>query len=62
MSYYIGILQIQEILEKVKYIQASNNNSLVFKLIDETEVTKKWKNKPKSESWTSERRELARRR
>ena len=48
--------------KQVTSIIAFNDNILVFKLTDETEVTKKWKNKSRRESWTPEKRELARRR
>jgi len=48
--------------EKIKCIQACERNVLKFKLNDETEVIKKWKNKSRRESWTPEKRELARRR
>ena len=46
--------------EKVNSIMACDNNILVFKLANETEVIKEWKNKSRSESWTPEMRELAR--
>ncbi len=46
--------------EKVKYIHACDNNILIFKLTDETERKKQWKNKSRSESRTPEKRELAR--
>lgn len=46
--------------EKVNSIRACDNNILVFKLADETKVVKECKNKSRSESWTPEKRELAR--
>jgi len=46
--------------DKVKSIIACDDNILIFKLANETEVIKKWKNKSRSESWTPEKRELAR--
>lgn len=48
--------------KEVGIIEVCDNNTLIFKLTDGTEVTKKWKYKPRSESWTPEKRELARRR
>lgn len=61
------ILELEEFNEdtfkkNIKSIKACDNNELVFTLNDETEVIKKWQNKPRSESWTKEKRELARRR
>ncbi len=50
------------IKKEVGIIEVCDNNTLIFKLTDGTEVTKKWKYKPRSESWTPEKRELARRR
>lgn len=60
----LGIVAFDEVIFKVKVksIKACDDNTLVFKLNDETEVIKKWKNKSRSESWTPERRELARQR
>lgn len=44
--------------EKVRFIQACENNILIFKLNEGTEIVKEWKNKSRSESWTPEMREL----
>ncbi len=59
------ILELEEFNEdtfkkNIRSIKACDNNELVFTLNDETEVIKKWQNKPRSESWTKEKRELAR--
>lgn len=61
------ILELEEFNEdifkkNIRSIKACDNNELVFTFNDETEVIKKWQNKPISESWTKEKRELARRR
>jgi DNA invertase Pin-like site-specific DNA recombinase len=59
------ILELEEFNEdtfkkNIRSIKACDNNELVFTFNDETEVIKKWQNKPRSESWTKEKRELAR--
>ncbi len=44
--------------EKVNCIRTYENNILIFKLADKTEVKKQWKNKSRSESWTPEKENL----
>lgn len=44
----------------VEKIIVSNGNLLTFTLKDGTEVTKEWKDRSRSESWTDEKREKAR--
>lgn len=60
----LGLVVFDEVIfkDKVKFIIACDENIIVFKLNDGSEAKKQWKNKSRSESWTPERRELARKR
>lgn len=51
-----------ELLRKqIKNILVCKGNVLVFRLLDGSEVTKVWKDRSRSQSWTKEMREAARR-
>lgn len=48
--------------EKISNIRICENNTLVFNMCNGTKLIKVWKNKSRSESWTPDKRELARQR
>ena len=51
----------EELLKKrIKSILVCNGNILVFRLLDETEVTREWKDRSRSQSWTDEMKAVAR--
>ena len=44
----------------VDHIEVQNGNSLIYHMADDSTVTRIWKDRSRSESWTAERREAAR--
>ena len=48
-------------LGEITAIRAERDNTLVFTLADGSEIVKRWRNRSRSESWTDEMREQARR-
>ena len=46
--------------ERIQHIRVCNDNALVFCFKDGSEVTRKWKDRSRSESWTDEMRAAAR--
>ncbi len=60
----LGINDFKENLfnEKIKQIIVPENGLLTFVFHDGNEVTLKWQHKSRSESWTEEKRQVARER
>lgn len=60
----LGINDFNEDLfsKKIKQIIVPKNGLLTFVFHDGNEVTLKWENKPRSESWIEEKRQAARER
>lgn len=58
----LGIADFTEesLRSQVKAILVCNGNTLIFQFYDGTEITKIWKDRSRSESWTDEMRESAR--
>ena len=48
-------------LGEITAIRAERDNTLVFILADGSEIVKRWQDRSRSESWTDEMREQARR-
>ena len=46
---------------RIDHITVCKGNTLVFHLLDGMQITRKWKDRSRSESWTPEKREAARR-
>ena len=46
---------------QIQHIRVCNENTLIFCFKDGSEVTRKWKDRSRSESWTDEMKETARR-
>lgn len=46
--------------DKIQHIRVCDNNTLIFCFKDGSEVTRKWKDRSRSESWTDEMRAAAR--
>ena len=51
-----------QLRKSIKSIVACNGNKLIYKFYDGTEVTRTWKDRSRSNSWTDEMREAARQR
>ena len=45
---------------KITAVRVENDNTLVFCLTDGTETVKRWQNRSRRESWTPDRKEVAR--
>lgn len=45
---------------QIQHIRVCNDNTLIFCFKDGSEVTRKWKDRSRSESWTDEMKENAR--
>lgn len=50
----------KQLRSQIQHIRVCNGNLLVFRFQDDSEVTRKWKDRSRSESWTDEMREAAR--
>ena len=48
-------------LGEITAIRAEQDNTLVFTLVNGSEIVKRWQDRSRSESWTEEMREQARR-
>ncbi len=60
----LGLKEFDELIfkEKIKSLRACDNNILVFEFNDGNEINKEWQYRPRSESWTREKKEQARQR
>lgn len=57
-----SIFDEQAFRDGVEHVLACNENKLIYRFKDGTETNVKWKDKPRSQSWTDEMREAARQR
>ena len=60
MIYLHALMANHTEVERVDSILVCNENRLVFRLKDGTELSRQWKDRSRSQSWTPEMKEAAR--